>query len=70
MESPGLEVILGMDVITQGDFSITNLNGNTVFSFRVPSLHRLDYVAEINSAKKQYLRRQEKKQKRKTKRRH
>src|SRR3989344_2104866 len=33
----GVDVLIGMDVITLGDFSITNLNGNTVMSFRVPS---------------------------------
>jgi hypothetical protein len=30
-------VIIGMDVITQGDFSITNKNGKTEWSFSVPA---------------------------------
>ena len=45
------QVLIGMDVITHGDFSITNYKGITWFSFRVPSLHQLDYV-EDNLAKK------------------
>lgn len=30
------DILIGMDVIRLGDFSVTNLN-NTVFSFRIPS---------------------------------
>ncbi len=37
------DLILGMDIITQGDFAITNQHGRTRFSFRIPSLHSLDY---------------------------
>ena len=59
----GPDVLLGMDIITIGDFSITNQAGNTVFSFRVPSQHTIDYVAETLAAKKKYGRRQEKKKK-------
>jgi hypothetical protein len=41
-------VIIGMDIISSGDFSITNLNRKTCFSFRYPSLARVDFVEEIN----------------------
>lgn len=41
-------VIVGMDVIIRGDLSITNHNGKTCFSFRIPSLHKVDYVDEWN----------------------
>lgn len=37
-------LIIGMDVISKGDFSITNVNGQTAVSFRMPSLERIDYV--------------------------
>ncbi len=37
------DLIIGMDIITQGDLSITNLDGRTVFSFRVPSQHVVDF---------------------------
>jgi hypothetical protein len=32
--------------ITQGDLAITNLEGKTIFSFRIPSLHQVDFEAE------------------------
>lgn len=46
--SPGCDALFGMDLITAGDFSITNLHGRTVMSFRVPSLYEVDYVDQIN----------------------
>lgn len=42
------DVLIGMDIISQGDFSITNKDGNTVFSFRIPSSVRIDFVKEHN----------------------
>lgn len=42
------DVIIGMDIISQGDFSITNVGGQTWASFRVPSVQRIDYVDEAN----------------------
>ena len=41
-------MLVGMDIITKGDFSITNFQGKTVMSFRVPSLEKIDYVAQLN----------------------
>lgn len=41
-------LLVGMDVITKGDFCITNLSGKTVMSFRTPSLEIIDFVAKIN----------------------
>lgn len=38
------DMLIGMDVINLGDFSITNKNGNTIFSFRMPSQEHIDYV--------------------------
>ncbi len=40
------DLIIGMDIMTQGDLSITNMEGRTVFSFRIPSLHVVDFEAE------------------------
>lgn len=40
-------VILGMDVICTGDFAITNVNGNSTFSFCVPSLERIDFSERV-----------------------
>src|ERR1700730_16204577 len=33
----GADVLIGMDILTTGDFAVTNLNGRTVMSFRWPS---------------------------------
>ncbi|SRR6266567_1460326 len=38
--------IIGMDTITMGDLSVTNLNGSTWVTFRLPSIASVDYVAE------------------------
>jgi len=40
------DLIIGMDIMTQGDLAITNFEGKTVFSFRIPALHRVDFEAE------------------------
>jgi hypothetical protein len=42
--SSGYNALIGMDIITLGDFSITNHKGFTCMSFRVPSSHEIDYV--------------------------
>jgi len=38
------DVLIGMDIIGQGDFAITNKDGKTVFSFRLPSTECIDFV--------------------------
>ena len=37
LNSPGIDILIGMDIIQQGDFSISNPDGKTVFSFCIPS---------------------------------
>lgn len=37
----GLEMLIGMDIITLGDFSVSNYNDKTVFTFRVPSKEKM-----------------------------
>lgn len=37
-------MLIGMDVIQLGDFAITNYNGKTVMTFRVPSRQQIDFV--------------------------
>ncbi len=37
------DIIIGMDIMTKGDLSLTNQHGRTVFSFRIPSLHTVDF---------------------------
>lgn len=36
-EIQGFDFIIGMDIINQGDFAVSNCNGKTTFVFRTPS---------------------------------
>lgn len=45
-------MIIGMDVITMGDFSITNFEDKSTVSFRIPSVKTIDYVQEADDLKK------------------
>jgi len=40
------DVIIGMDIINRGDFAVSNRNGATSFSFRIPSVEDFDFAAE------------------------
>ena len=40
----GEDVLIGMDLITRGDFVITNIGGKTLFSFRHPSSESIDFM--------------------------
>jgi predicted aspartyl protease len=42
----GADVLIGMDIITRGDFTVTNKDGKTVFSFRIPSTECIDFVKQ------------------------
>ena len=44
----GIGVLIGMDIIKMGDFTVSNYNNNTVFSFRIPSQSVTDYVLQIS----------------------
>ena len=46
--SGGCEVLIGMDIITLGDLSVTHYKGCTCMSFRIPSMHEIDYVKSLN----------------------
>ena len=37
-------LLIGMNIITKGDFAVTNYQGNTTMSFRVPSLGKIDFT--------------------------
>jgi len=41
------DVLIGMDVISKGDFAITSADGDTKMSFQTPSTHEIDFVQEI-----------------------
>lgn len=40
------DVLIGMDIINQGDFAITHNGGKTTFTFGLPSKRHLDFVKQ------------------------
>ncbi len=42
------EVLIGMDIIGRGDFAVSNKDGKTVFTFRMPSLERIDFTNQTS----------------------
>ena len=46
LEEDDADVLIGMDIISQGDFAITHPNGMTKFSFQYPSQADIDFLAE------------------------
>lgn len=42
------DVLIGMNIITTGDFAITNKDGKTTFSFRCPSMEYIDYSRQTS----------------------
>lgn len=43
-EGEDYDLIIGMDVIQNGDLAVTNVNDKTTFSFRVPSTKTIDFA--------------------------
>jgi predicted aspartyl protease len=39
----GADMLIGMDIITLGDFAVSNYNNKTIFSFRMPSMTTIDF---------------------------
>lgn len=50
IDNQGIDILIGMDVITKGDFAISNYDGKTVFTFRIPSIAVTDYIQELSDA--------------------
>jgi predicted aspartyl protease len=44
-------MLIGMNIITMGDFAVTNYQGQTVMTFRVPSLQKIDFVQGMRNGK-------------------
>jgi len=62
------DVLIGMDIITLGDFAITNANKRTFFSFRYPSDYKhIDYVVEAKTIYEKKMRRLKYKRRKKKK---
>ena len=45
----GCDVLIGMDIINRGDFAVTNKDGKTAFSFRIPSIECIDFTKHKSS---------------------
>ena len=45
----GVDVLIGMDIISLGDFAVSNYDSKLVFTFRVPSIKTTNYVAEVQA---------------------
>jgi len=61
----GGDILIGMDVMNQGDFAVTNHGGITKFSFRIPSQKHIDFYEQHQALQKQFGRRSQKKNKKK-----
>jgi predicted aspartyl protease len=48
-ENDSCEFLIGMDVISKGDFAITNFQDKTVMTFRIPSIQKIDFVEGIKT---------------------
>jgi predicted aspartyl protease len=46
------DVIVGMDILGLGDFTVTNHEGKTTFSFCCPSRREIDFVSELQANEK------------------
>ena len=44
----GNDILIGMDIISIGDFSVTHADGTTTMTYRTPSIKTIDYVEEAN----------------------
>ena len=43
----GIGMLIGMDIIQRGDFSVSNYKGKTIFTFRIPSEGITDYAKNM-----------------------
>lgn len=43
------DMLIGMDIISQGDFAISNFEGQTILNFRLPSIAHTDFVKTLKS---------------------
>ncbi|MBI4382812.1 MAG: SEC-C domain-containing protein [Nitrospinae bacterium] len=54
-EIAGGDVLIGMDIISKGDFAVTNKENTTVFSFRIPSLEHIDFTQRVQTSNQPFL---------------
>jgi len=51
-EIGGADVLIGMDIIGEGDFAVTSKGGETWMSYSLPSTRRLDFVRRAQQKNK------------------
>lgn len=44
------QLLIGMDIIGLGDFAVTNADGKTTFSFRVPSVKEINFIPDAQES--------------------
>ena len=49
----GAGILIGMDIIGSGDFSVYTDNGKTIMTYRFPSIGGIDFVQEANNIRNQ-----------------
>lgn len=47
--NPPIDVLIGMDLIGEGDFAVTHHKGNTTFSYCWPSHHEIDFILDVQA---------------------
>lgn len=47
-DNSNIGMLIGMDIITLGDFAVTNVDGVTKISYRYPSIKSVDFVQDAN----------------------
>ena len=64
-ELRGADILIGMDVIKLGDLAVTNFEGATMFSFRVPSEGQIDFAERARATPGKQTRQQNRQDRRK-----
>ena len=47
----GSECLIGMDILSKGDLAVTNFDGKTCISLRIPSMQCIDFVESAKASK-------------------
>lgn len=48
----GIGLLIGMDIISTGDFAVSNFKRKTTFTFRIPSIEEIDFIEKKQIKKK------------------
>ena len=48
----GLDTLIGMDIISKGDFAVSNHESKTQFSFVIPSMQPINFIPKVKTLNK------------------